>query len=78
MREPAIPTWTTASGVRSASARAVCSAASTGPIPQQKRVEPVEERELALGGRDDEHGERLRVTLSLTLPSRWQLPASHG
>src|SRR6266581_1739250 len=35
-RAPATPMWSTASTRRSVRARAVCSAASTGPIPQQK------------------------------------------
>jgi hypothetical protein len=42
--------------------------------PATERVEPVEQRELALGGGDYEHGERLRRTLLVTLPSRWLPP----
>ena len=39
-RAPAIPTWSTASGRSSVSARAVAAAASTGPIPQASVTAP--------------------------------------
>jgi len=40
VRDPAMPAWTTKSGCRSSMARAVWSAASTGPIPQHNVSRP--------------------------------------
>ena len=50
-----MPMCSTASGVRSARARAVCSAASTGPIPHTNVSKRRDVGELALGRGDDEH-----------------------
>ena len=52
---PRCPTWTTTPGLRSSSARAVRERSLDRADPAAEGLEPVEERELALGGGDDEH-----------------------
>src|SRR5439155_17440142 len=76
-RAPAMPMWSTASTRRSARARAVCSAASTGPIPQQKVSASrtnASSRSVAATTRSMFLNDSLTVTVTVKEPSRPWLP----